>query len=337
MPSLSDSLVPSAVDAGRGRRPAAERAGLDGVPTGTSSLRAAEGSDRAAEGEYEPLRGHLRSDADETTIVINTRELWSHRHPEKSQTSAGDSTSMALPDETEADMELDDDDRDHIRLKEEEAKILGIKSPWRIVRSRYYVASSSHLLSLFNLLLHGSSYLHSRSATRPIVDQEAVEEASNVTDAHYLSHLVFRVWEKTKCAKDDPERVTVDVLFSPGAKDGFGQNDSLLESDAKSKLAQLQTLENRRQSDGAVSLQTFGSGGFSPKAAVPPAAPAPRPDASERGCDPVPPYCELHPLLMLTQGYPLHQFKDVIEEIVNQGVKNATRGGTEQRPEPHAA
>jgi hypothetical protein len=57
----------------------------------------------------------------------------------------------------------EDDDHDdtwsHFRLKERDAKEMGIKSPWRIVRSRYYVASASHIFSLFNILLHGYSVL----------------------------------------------------------------------------------------------------------------------------------------------------------------------------------
>lgn len=68
-------------------------------------------------------------------------------------------------DQDEVDEEEDDDDdmTSHFRLKEEEAKQMGIKSPWRIVRSRYYIASASHIMSLFNILLHGSSVLNEAS------------------------------------------------------------------------------------------------------------------------------------------------------------------------------
>ncbi|PFH36029.1 histidine acid phosphatase superfamily protein [Besnoitia besnoiti] len=52
----------------------------------------------------------------------------------------------------------DDDPHEHevtaqIRLKEEEARMFGIRSPWRIVRSRYYVTSASHVQALLNILL----------------------------------------------------------------------------------------------------------------------------------------------------------------------------------------
>lgn len=63
----------------------------------------------------------------------------------------------------EEDEDGDDDDDDmlsHFRLKVDEAKQMGIKSPWRIVRSRYYIASASHIISLYNILVHGSAVLN---------------------------------------------------------------------------------------------------------------------------------------------------------------------------------
>lgn len=69
--------------------------------------------------------------------------------------------------EEEGDEEEEEDDDDdmtnHFRLKEEEAIQMGIKSPWRIVRSRYYIASASHIISLYNILLHGSTVLNDAS------------------------------------------------------------------------------------------------------------------------------------------------------------------------------
>lgn len=188
---------------------------------------------------------------------------------------------------TDKPVEDDDDDHDdtrsHFRLKEEEAKQMGIKSPWRIVRSRYYVASASHIISLFNILFHGSSVLNEgaeptqcstkqhadqppwfiqgdpsnvsslentpqRLSPQPtssfpvsterapnIIDQDVLKTASAVTDIHYLSHIVFRVWEKRDVAFTDPSRFRLEIQFSTGAKDGFGSNYTLLREHARGK------------------------------------------------------------------------------------------------------
>lgn len=37
-------------------------------------------------------------------------------------------------------------DGEHINLKQNEARRMGIKSPWRKVKSRYYAASASHIV-----------------------------------------------------------------------------------------------------------------------------------------------------------------------------------------------
>ncbi|KJP86142.1 hypothetical protein AK88_04193 [Plasmodium fragile] len=126
-----------------------------------------------------------------------------------------------------------DDDEDIIRLKETDARRLGIRSPWRMVRSRYYVTSASHMLSLLNILIHSKNI--DTSTGQNIIDNDSIKSVGNVTDLHYLSHLVFRVWERKQLKRNDSNRFRIEILFSSGAKDGFGQNYELLEKDAKAQ------------------------------------------------------------------------------------------------------
>ncbi|ANQ10448.1 Acid phosphatase [Plasmodium coatneyi] len=126
-----------------------------------------------------------------------------------------------------------DDDEDIIRLKETDARRLGIRSPWRMVRSRYYVTSASHMISLLSILIHAKNI--DSSTGQNIIDNDSIKSVGDVTDLHYLSHLVFRVWERKQLKRNDSNRFRIEILFSSGAKDGFGQNYELLEKDAKAQ------------------------------------------------------------------------------------------------------
>ncbi|KFH00589.1 histidine acid phosphatase superfamily protein, partial [Toxoplasma gondii VAND] len=204
----------------------------------------------------------------------------------------------------------DDDPHEHevtaqIRLKEEEARMFGIRSPWRIVRSRYYVTSASHVQALLNILLfsyevvcvknqfcpncaanargedgkkkarlekadgqekekeaaagredegrrrgedrerRGQKAVHAGEAemgelsrkervksdadshrqsmcltcATPLLDAGTDHEALGTCDLHYLSHIVFRVWEKkrdraSRGALSSPQHFSV---YSPSA------------------------------------------------------------------------------------------------------------------------
>lgn len=129
--------------------------------------------------------------------------------------------------------EVHDDGEDIIRLKETDARRLGIRSPWRMVRSRYYVTSASHMMSLLNILIHSKNA--DNSISQNIIDNDSIKSIGDVTDLHYLSHLVFRVWERKHLKRNDSNRFRIEILFSSGAKDGFGQNYELLEKDAKAQ------------------------------------------------------------------------------------------------------
>eukprot|EP00917_Polyrhabdina_sp_WS-2016_P013208 GHVP01029033.1.p1 GENE.GHVP01029033.1~~GHVP01029033.1.p1 ORF type:complete len:275 (+),score=74.02 GHVP01029033.1:810-1634(+) len=107
-----------------------------------------------------------------------------------------------------------DNDELAVRLKEAEARDLGIKSPWRSVRSRFYVASASHLQSFLNIFLDLNETSHRAESH---IDQDSIRRLASC-EINYLSHIVFRVFENLKAPKDHPKKFTVEVLFSPGAK-----------------------------------------------------------------------------------------------------------------------
>ncbi|VTZ66488.1 acid phosphatase, putative [Plasmodium chabaudi chabaudi] len=139
--------------------------------------------------------------------------------------------------------EVHDDGEDIIRLKETDARRLGIRSPWRMVRSRYYVTSASHMMSLLNILIHSKNA--DSSISQNIIDNDSIKSIGDVTDLHYLSHLVFRVWERKHLKRNDSNRFRIEILFSSGAKDGFGQNYELIEKDAKAQQQKYERHINR--------------------------------------------------------------------------------------------
>jgi len=85
----------------------------------------------------------------------------------------------------------------HPRLNEEVAKLTGIKNT-RIVRSRIYVTSASTMHSLFNILRHG----HHASGEKSIVS-----DLGEVIDLSYLTHIVFRCYERDEAPTEVPEGV----------------------------------------------------------------------------------------------------------------------------------
>ncbi|KAL8432261.1 hypothetical protein ACSSS7_004721 [Eimeria intestinalis] len=240
-----------------------------------------------------------------------------------------------------------------IRLKEGEAHLFGIRSPWRIVRSRFYVTSASHVEALLTVLLlshravvanpgndaraeainseadrtaaaaaaaeEGSSSSSSSSKperlqTEAAAEAPAADEASAAAEKkqltqeeetseaqqfkpildpglrdwvgqcelHYLSHIVFRVWERRKPKpaggsvqqqqqqqrqqqqqqgvsgqrpaqqqkhrqQEEKGRYRLEIFFSTGARDGFGENFYLLERKARQKRQQQRSKQRQQQ------------------------------------------------------------------------------------------
>ncbi|KAF8823127.1 histidine acid phosphatase superfamily protein, partial [Cardiosporidium cionae] len=124
-----------------------------------------------------------------------------------------------------------------IRLEEENARALGIRSPWRIVRSRYYVTSASHLQSLMNIL-SSAHEVNPPIVESPLLGADAHEELQKVKDPHYLSHIVMRVWENKKMDKDSAKRYRLEMQFCSGAEDGYMKQPNLLKKQAAATFHQ---------------------------------------------------------------------------------------------------
>eukprot|EP01054_Gregarina_sp_Poly1_P004259 Gregarina_sp_Poly_1__4258@NODE_231_length_11106_cov_68_912130_g204_i0_p3_GENE_NODE_231_length_11106_cov_68_912130_g204_i0NODE_231_length_11106_cov_68_912130_g204_i0_p3_ORF_typecomplete_len536_score79_12His_Phos_2/PF00328_22/5_9e17_NODE_231_length_11106_cov_68_912130_g204_i045176124 len=88
-----------------------------------------------------------------------------------------------MPPSTQSTMRSSDDemleDGEHIRLKQEEAKRMGIKSPWRKVRSRYYAASASHVTSLLNVLTYAESAIANKKIRRTLSRGQTINAADD--------------------------------------------------------------------------------------------------------------------------------------------------------------
>lgn len=85
----------------------------------------------------------------------------------------------------------------HPRLNEEVAKLTDIKNT-RIVRSRIYVTSASTMHSLFNILRHGQHASGDESSI--------VSDLGEVIDLSYLTHIVFRCYER-----EAPAEISIDA------------------------------------------------------------------------------------------------------------------------------
>eukprot|EP00371_Babesia_bovis_P002309 XP_001610956.1 histidine acid phosphatase [Babesia bovis T2Bo] len=118
------------------------------------------------------------------------------------------------------------DDGDMVRQEYTEARNMSIHMSHRMVRSRYYVTSASILFSLLNFLKYAHYLDDNPETSKPLVHY-------STRDLHYLSHVVLRVWWSFN--SDNKPVYRLEIMVSPGAKDGFGQNYEILAENAKSQ------------------------------------------------------------------------------------------------------
>lgn len=107
----------------------------------------------------------------------------------------------------------------HPKLNDAVGQFTDLKNT-TISRSRIYVTSASTMHSLFNILRHG----HSAGG-----DCEIVSDLGHVTDLNYLTHIVFRCYEREKTHADEnvngedaqqleKSRYRVEISMSPGVQ-----------------------------------------------------------------------------------------------------------------------
>ncbi|KAL8451680.1 hypothetical protein Emed_001842 [Eimeria media] len=323
--------------------------------------------------QHLPLQG-------EDSLRLGRRGSASLGSPDSKLRLEGQPEAAAAAEEEEEHEE--DDPHQHevaaqIRLKEGEAHLFGIRSPWRIVRSRFYVTSASHVEALLNVLLlshravaanprnaaradainseadrraaaaaaaaapeedssSSRSSNNTSSSSRPLHPQSeagaggaaAADEATTGTEKkphaeeedtsaaqqfkpildpglrdwvgqcelHYLSHIVFRVWERRKPKpaggsaqqqqqqqqqqqpqqqqqqqqqgvpgqrtaqqqkqrqQEEKGRYRLEIFFSTGARDGFGENFYLLERKARQQRQQQRNKQRQEQQQQAATV-----------------------------------------------------------------------------------
>lgn len=88
-----------------------------------------------------------------------------------------------------------------------------INSPLRHVRTRIYFTSESHCHSLVNVL----RYCQLGPEALGLVSEAGQQRLHDSLELDYMTHIVFRMFERKSLALTDPGRFRVEILFSPGA------------------------------------------------------------------------------------------------------------------------
>ena len=97
------------------------------------------------------------------------------------------------------------------RLNHDHADNSAINSANRMVRTRLYFTSESHITSMFNLL---------RSRTGmcpPLLSDEVEASISKEPELNYMSRIVIRVYEDKGFPPTDPRRFLAQMYYSTGA------------------------------------------------------------------------------------------------------------------------
>lgn len=87
---------------------------------------------------------------------------------------------------------------------------LPINSVGRRVRSRLYFTSESHLHTLLNVLRFPEE------GQPCCFTEEGIRVIENTSELCYLTHVVLRMFEDFDKEEDDPRRLRIEILFSPG-------------------------------------------------------------------------------------------------------------------------
>jgi len=124
------------------------------------------------------------------------------------------------------------------RLDRRFARSLGIKSSDRMVRTRLYFTSESHLHALLNVIRYSaaeSADVDVDQIETPQISQESLEKLNDIDELNYLTHIVFRLFEVAPSGRSFrrrktgesgesveegkfPSRFRVSVAISPGVE-----------------------------------------------------------------------------------------------------------------------
>ncbi|XP_063899851.1 uncharacterized protein LOC135119370 isoform X2 [Zophobas morio] len=98
------------------------------------------------------------------------------------------------------------------RLDSRHARAFGIRSSQRMVRTRFYFTSESHIHSLVNVF----RYTEFDKNHDHIFDEKSQKYLESVKEINFLSQFIFLLYEHYSVPEGDPDRYSVELSFSPG-------------------------------------------------------------------------------------------------------------------------
>ena len=111
---------------------------------------------------------------------------------------------------------------------------LPINTMGRRIRTRLYFTSESHLHTVLNVLRFSNG-----SERKSILSDNGIDIINSTPELCYLTQIVMRVFEDCRPElRDDPKRLRVEILFSPGAS---ATPLHLEEADRESDLSRVDT------------------------------------------------------------------------------------------------
>ncbi|XP_042025102.1 inositol hexakisphosphate and diphosphoinositol-pentakisphosphate kinase VIP2-like isoform X2 [Salvia splendens] len=132
---------------------------------------------------------------------------------QKSQINVEIASKASLGSEKSVDLDDDDDKEPKYRL---DPKYANVRTPERHVRTRLYFTSESHIHSMMNVLRY-CNLDESLQEEPSLVCDSTLERLCRTKELDYMSYIVFRLFENTELALEDPKRFRVEMTFSRGA------------------------------------------------------------------------------------------------------------------------
>ncbi|XP_042019371.1 inositol hexakisphosphate and diphosphoinositol-pentakisphosphate kinase VIP2-like isoform X3 [Salvia splendens] len=154
----------------------------------------------------------LKSNQDSTTELPSIAREDS-ADLQKSQINLEHASKTSLGSEKSADLDDDDDKEPKYRL---DPKYANVRTPERHVRTRLYFTSESHIHSMMNVLRY-CNLDESLQGEPSLVCDSTLERLCRTKELDYMSYIVFRLFENTELALEDPKRFRVEMTFSRGA------------------------------------------------------------------------------------------------------------------------
>nr|DAD34775.1 TPA_asm: hypothetical protein HUJ06_005415 [Nelumbo nucifera] len=154
----------------------------------------------------------LKSNQDQNSTSTKTRKEESD-YQLKFHTKNEDIRRSSFTSEKSLDLDDDDDKETKYRL---DPKYANVKTPERHVRTRLYFTSESHIHSLMNVLRY-CNLDESLQGEDSLVCHSALERLFKTKELDYTSYIVFRMFENTEVALEDPRRFHIEMTFSRGA------------------------------------------------------------------------------------------------------------------------